>query len=149
MKQCSKCKESKAISEFTKNKTKIDGLNHNCRECQRTYNREHYKQNKKYYISKAQKSDKKQRELLEKQINQIKSKPCTDCKNSFPPEAMDFDHVRGKKLFEIAQKMRVWDLNKILKEIDKCELVCSNCHRIRTKKRLGGILDVHLPTKQE
>lgn len=67
-------------------------------------------------------------------ITQFKTgKPCTDCKNIFPPECMDFDHIRGKKKFSIGSGMRSRAL--ILEEIAKCELVCANCHRIRTKKR--------------
>lgn len=66
-------------------------------------------------------------------INELKKAPCLDCKNIFPPECMDFDHVRGTKKFNIGQtSCRKWA--DVLKEIDKCDLVCSNCHRIRTKK---------------
>ena len=54
------------------------------------------------------------------------------------PVVLDFDHVRGKKIMSIAimiQKRAT--LKKIQDEIDKCEIVCSNCHRIRTSKRGG------------
>ncbi len=44
---------------------------------------------------------------------------------------MDFDHVRGKKLFNIANgRYRTW--KSVIIEIAKCDLVCANCHRIRT-----------------
>jgi hypothetical protein len=46
---------------------------------------------------------------------------------------MDFDHVRGEKLFGIAVNMNIsWE--RLEAEIAKCEIVCANCHRIRTKK---------------
>lgn len=67
-------------------------------------------------------------------LNERKNKPCKDCGGVFPPCVMDFDHVRGKKHREIAS---MWECSKklILREIAKCDLVCSNCHRIRTWNR--------------
>jgi hypothetical protein len=46
---------------------------------------------------------------------------------------MDFDHVRGEKLFNIGQTLSV-AMPKFLTEISKCDIVCANCHRIRTNK---------------
>lgn len=49
---------------------------------------------------------------------------------------MDFDHVRGKKSFNIGGgKMGTPSFEAIEVEIAKCDLVCANCHRIRTEKR--------------
>ena len=67
-------------------------------------------------------------------IDTLKSIPCMDCGGLFPPEAMDFDHVRGKKLFQIATSMGI-SLDRLEAELAKCDLVCANCHRIRTRKR--------------
>jgi hypothetical protein len=67
-------------------------------------------------------------------LAEIKDKPCLDCGNRFPSCCMDFDHVRGKKLFGITVSgNRKWET--VLKEIEKCEVVCANCHRIRTAQR--------------
>lgn len=66
-------------------------------------------------------------------IKELKeSTPCADCKQSYPSCVMDFDHVRGRKKIAIGTAVRKWDLNQIKSEILKCEIVCSNCHRIRT-----------------
>lgn len=77
-------------------------------------------------------------------IRLLKSNPCTDCGGSFHYSAMDFDHPEDNKSFEIADfGGSSWD--KIQTEIDKCELVCSNCHRVRTWKRkmsLTSTMDV-------
>jgi len=48
---------------------------------------------------------------------------------------MDFDHVRGVKLFNVGM-MTSRSFELIDAEIAKCEIVCSNCHRIRTKQRI-------------
>jgi hypothetical protein len=49
---------------------------------------------------------------------------------------MDFDHVRGEKKFNIKQAaQRRLGTRALLEEIAKCELVCANCHRLRTLRR--------------
>lgn len=61
-----------------------------------------------------------------------KSKPCMDCGGTFPPECMDFDHRnKEEKEFTIAHK-RSYSKARILAEIAKCDVVCANCHRIRS-----------------
>lgn len=64
----------------------------------------------------------------------LKSAPCVDCGLCFPTEAMDFDHVRGRKRANISDLVsRPWA--EIEAEIALTELVCSNCHRLRTCAR--------------
>lgn len=60
--------------------------------------------------------------------------PCADCGNIFPAVCMDFDHTTGQKHLKLSS-MRNYSWEKILLEIEKCEIVCSNCHRIRTANR--------------
>lgn len=69
-------------------------------------------------------------------INELRSGPCTDCGNTYPAECMEFDHVpeRGKKLFEIATAMSR-SAAVFQAELDKCDVVCANCHNIRTATR--------------
>lgn len=76
--------------------------------------------------------------LVEETLLEAKSKPCADCGGSFPHPAMEFDHVRGEKLFNIANFKRqpTRALVTLLTEITKCDLVCSNCHAIRHWNRL-------------
>ena len=63
--------------------------------------------------------------------------PCIDCRCFYPSYVMDFDHLRDKK-HNISEFVgRATSLSKIKEEIAKCELVCSNCHRIRTYSKLG------------
>lgn len=65
----------------------------------------------------------------------FKDVPCADCGGKFPPVCMDFDHVRGTKKFNMAKAVHR-SLKAIDEEIAKCDVVCSNCHRIRTASRL-------------
>ncbi len=66
-------------------------------------------------------------------IQQAKAVPCTDCGVQYPPYVMDFDHVRGKKTMDISDMISTCKPFSVIKEeIEKCEVVCSNCHRERT-----------------
>ena len=51
-----------------------------------------------------------------------------DCDGTFPPYVMDFDHVRGEKLYNVGE-MGTHSLEGIIDEISKCDLICANCHR--------------------
>ena len=61
-----------------------------------------------------------------------KARPCADCGGVFPPCVMDFDHVRGEKKFTVGYGLQAYGRRKVKEEMLKCDLVCSNCHRIRT-----------------
>lgn len=62
-------------------------------------------------------------------LTSLRSHPCTDCGVQYPPAAMEFDHIRGTKKFEItATNYRRVDFPE---ELAKCDLRCANCHRIR------------------
>jgi hypothetical protein len=59
---------------------------------------------------------------------------CTDCGYNAHAEALDFDHVDGDKRGDIASLL--WSSQaQLLAEIAKCEVVCANCHRVRTTQR--------------
>lgn len=78
----------------------------------------------------------KQKAYLAKYIQELKEKtPCMDCKMQYPYYVMDFDHVRGIKHKNVAELIPSLSKKKIDEEISKCEIVCSNCHRIRTHLR--------------
>jgi len=62
---------------------------------------------------------------------------CVDCGYADHPHALDWDHVVGEKKFELGQaRTRSWEI--IERELNKCEPVCANCHRIRTKRRMNA-----------
>lgn len=62
--------------------------------------------------------------------------PCADCDGTFAPECMDFDHVDGPKGMEVSTlATRGASIDRLIDEIALCELVCANCHRVRTRSR--------------
>ena len=68
-------------------------------------------------------------------VDALKDASCKDCNLNFPPECMEFGHRKGTvKIGNVAQ-MHMTSLKKLLEEIAKCDLVCSNCHRVRTFRK--------------
>ncbi len=130
-KWCSKCKKEKPTSEFAEAKGRYDGLQTYCIPCKKEYGKDHYNKNRKVYLSRS----KNQRKAAQEYVDNLKRKPCADCGQNFPSCVMDFDHVRGKKEFNIATGLRFKGIQQILAEVAKCDVVCSNCHRIRTHGR--------------
>ena len=97
------------------------------RECHKRY----YLRNRRLY---RQKNIKRKAELI-KFVIALKQKPCIDCGVQYLPCVMDFDHRdRKTKIAGINQMINLhsYSKDKILAEINKCDLVCANCHRIRT-----------------
>jgi hypothetical protein len=74
------------------------------------------------------------KERMREIIRSLKSRPCTDCHIQYHFSAMQFDHVRGEKKFEVSHgDTRL--LQAVMEEASKCEVVCANCHAVRTWKR--------------
>jgi len=84
---------------------------------------------------------KKKREIKQKEyIVSKKNVLCADCGNKFPSYVMDFhhlnedikdDHLKGSSM---SNKMKGWSTKRIDEELDKCVVLCANCHRIRHYK---------------
>jgi len=64
-----------------------------------------------------------------------KGKPCEDCGQVFDPICMDFHHKDPKlKRDQVRMLLRDgYSMAVVQEEIDKCVLICSNCHRLRHK----------------
>lgn len=74
-------------------------------------------------------------------------KICMDCENPHPYWRLDYDHdpKKGKTLTISAMKNGGYTEKAIMEEIKKCDLVCANCHRMRTWNRMrekSGIPDL-------
>ena len=62
---------------------------------------------------------------------------CTDCGYDANADALEYDHLPGfEKVAAVSTLLRggaSWE--RVEAEIAKCEVVCANCHRIRTRAR--------------
>jgi hypothetical protein len=90
-----------------------------------------YRDKEKQYARQKMHRDKNAENLW----NFLTSSSCKDC-NTTDPRVLEFDHL-GDKSFNVSRAVsgstRSWET--ILKEISKCDIVCANCHRIRTQER--------------
>ncbi len=61
---------------------------------------------------------------------------CVDCDVQYPPYVLEFDHVDPKtKLFNVGNASSAPSMEALIAECDKCDVVCSNCHKTREYKR--------------
>lgn len=132
MKLCYGCGQTKPRTIFTKRKASKDGLNARCRECTRKATKRHYENNKEYYQKKARRNEVKYKQEFEELMRVVKDVPCMDCEREFHSCQMDFDHREGEDKKYNVSDMKGMSLLEVKKEIAKCDVVCSNCHRMRT-----------------
>tara|TARA_S200002703_G_C3628988_1_gene193176 strand:+ start:189 stop:533 length:345 start_codon:yes stop_codon:yes gene_type:complete len=97
----------------------------------------HYRENKEKIISRSAARNKRQRKKNKEFVGRIKRiSSCVDCGES-NPVVLDFDHVRGEKRLAIADMIsNYYSIETIKKEIRKCQIRCSNCHRKKTHERM-------------
>lgn len=69
-------------------------------------------------------------------LDELRDTPCMDCGARFPPYVMQFDHRDPTTKTQLVSKMigRAGTA-RILNEVARCDIVCTNCHRDRTYKR--------------
>jgi len=113
---------------------------HMCRPCRSAYHREHYLASKQRYVDQARARKQALRwERATYLLEYFASHPCTDCGES-DPVVLEFDHLDAEtKLFNVGQALAYRRWQSILEEIEKCEVVCANCHRRRTARRRGSV----------
>lgn len=98
---------------------------------------DYYHRHKHIYLARAKRQNRRARKEVAAAVQQEKvGQPCADCGQVFPPCCMDFDHLPGSvKKANVADTSNFFTVRGVLAEIRKCEIVCSNCHRIRTFAR--------------
>ena len=136
-KTCTKCLEEKDISEFA---WSIKGIKSHplCRSCRTKYQAEYYERTKHRTAAARWQNQVDRREEARKYVFAYLSEHvCMDC-GEYDPIVLTFDHVRGTKVMGISQMINQgYSLQSLQEEIDKCEVVCNNCHLRREKKRRG------------
>lgn len=136
-KTCTRCKETKPLTEFRKNSRQEDGHEVACKACRKKYDNETYKTDPIRRKAIRESNDRRRLELMIKYRAYLNEHPCVDC-GQVDPELLECDHVRGDKFKGVGELVRICASWKtILEEIAKCEVRCLYCHRKRTIKQLG------------
>lgn len=127
IKICRTCKFEKPLEEFLwRNKTK-NQKHSECKECYKITRKKSYNNNKKYYYEKN-KRIRKQNILWYKELkSNLKCVLCSETE----PCTLDFHHKEGEKKEQVVSLLArsTCSINTIKKEMEKCVVVCSNCHR--------------------
>ena len=116
MKVCSTCKTQKPFSEFFKKKAAKDGLQSWCKKCKNDAN-----------LADCIKRRKNNKEKLFNKMGICcwRCKIIPDCLDVF-----DLHHKEPTKKERNISDLMLGSWKKLEKELDKCVLLCSNCHRI-------------------
>ncbi len=109
---CTKCNQDKDISQFYKQKDRKKGVYSRCKQC------------------KDSESNLKRKLRREWAIN-YKGGKCVDCEQTYPLYVYDFHHLDPELKDIDWNKMRLVKHETMVAELNKCVLLCSNCHRIR------------------
>lgn len=158
VKVCTRCEIPQELSAFVRDSRRPDGHTSRCLVCERArvrawnatdggraYNKRRPRQPKEakavYDRRRYEQRSNETKARVQAQavkgasfINSFKGSPCADCGKRFPSFCMDFDHVRGDKTLNLS-RMKTHTRERIEAEIAKCELVCANCHKVRTESR--------------
>ena len=124
---CYKCNADKPMSEFIfKNRSK--GIYHeSCKECWKEIRKQCYQKNKKVTTDRNQKNTKKNRDWYVDYKSTLK---CSNCPENHPA-CLEFHHLdpKTKEISVSVLTGRTYSIEKIKREMRKCIVLCSNCHR--------------------
>lgn len=138
MKKCQVCKKEKEESCFGRNKSRKDQLQTSCKICDNSRSTAYHHKNKENLLPKIY-ARKLKRIIRNKEYinNYFSTHHCIDCDEK-DVRVLDFDHVRGVKEAGISRMATDGvNLQKIILEIEKCEVRCANCHRKKTHTERG------------
>lgn len=101
------------------------------------YQKKRYHDNIDLSRQKAKEKNQKKRDRNKQFIYEyLLSHHCIDCGEK-DPVVLEFDHVRGTKIGSISDLSARNGLEKIQKEMEKCDIRCANCHRRKTAKQFN------------
>ena len=139
-KRCDHCKELKDIEEFNW-RYKSLGIRHNtCRECMKWFNRRYFKGSAhEEHLKNVRERKQVALEVARQYVQDyLSTHPCVQCGES-DPRVLEFHHRNAnEKDMDVAYAVGGgWSVARIQQEIDKCDVLCSNCHRKLTTDERG------------
>ena len=85
-----------------------------------------WRENNKDYRRTKQREDKRQRKL---EAIEYKGGKCEQCLQTFHPSIYEFHHLNPEEKDRDPSKMLSLSKERLYNELDKCKLLCANCHR--------------------
>lgn len=137
MKLCTGCDTTKPTTEFNKNSKRADGLQPFCRVCTKQQSKDYYQRNKSKVVQAVVRRNKEYVKQRVENYQQFKQQLCCLHCGEADPICLDFHHTDPSQKDGIVSHMmasKPWDV--VLQEIEKCLVLCSNCHR-KEHRRLG------------
>jgi hypothetical protein len=138
-KKCTKCKETLLVEKFAKKGFKKDGTQRyqsGCKACRAKWFQKHYEEQGDYYKDKA----KKKRIVTQEWYSGYKKTlSCGKCGFDHPA-ALVFHHRNKLEKTKEVSLMIGDGKKKMLEEIAKCDVLCSNCHRILHYEERHGLV---------
>ena len=135
-KKCSKCGKKKLLSEFSfKNKQK-NILQSACKKCWIIIRKENYEKDKQKTIDRNKRTKKRNLIWFEKLKSNLKCNRCGEDHIA----TLQFHHIDPtKKEINVGVMINTYSIKTIKKEIEKCEVLCANCHTIHhyNERKLG------------
>lgn len=127
---CTRCKTEKELHLFSARKLSKDGVASWCRACFQENWRERYYEKHAHYRNRHNTSRNKIREQNARKVFEyLSNNPCIICGES-DPVVLEFDHRdKDDKIGNVANLVRDATWTKIELEIQKCDVLCANCHR--------------------
>lgn len=138
-KTCGTCRQSKPLSEFNRKRSRADGLQEVCRDCNRESSRRYYAENREKHVRAIVERTAKRRIGSKAFLAEyLRAHPCVDCGNA-DLRVLDFDHRPGTDKRGDVMRMVAggYGIPRLLEEIAKCDVRCRNCHAIVTLERGG------------
>lgn len=143
MRTCTRCGMEKEPSNFFVKDKKTGRLHTQCKQCYKdnraTFYAEHYAKYADLYRSRARARRALIRsELHDAMASYLRDKACTVCGEN-DIRVLDFDHINpSEKSIGVARAMtNGYKWKDIVAEINKCQILCANCHRKRTAENRG------------
>ena len=140
--RCPKCQQNKALEEFGWRDKAHQKVQSYCRDCTRQAWVRWYsdERNRQHHLGLVATRRRRRLQRHQALVRELKSVPCADCGQTFPFYVMDFDHSGSdvEKEGEVSSFVYHSGTSRLMAEVAKCQVVCANCHRIRTYKRLNG-----------
>jgi hypothetical protein len=135
---CSKCNLEKDIEEFPLRNRLTNRRQSYCKDCKSIMHGNWYEKNKDYQKENARSHRANYRQTAKEYVwDYMSTHPCVSCGES-DPHVLEFHHVRGEKVVEVSRLIgRGPSLEKLKAEIEKCDVLCANCHRRLTAREQG------------